>query len=92
MKLIDADVLFRKLYNTDPNTKGKFSDGIVKAMCFIINTPAIEAEPVRHGQWISREGYYSFCSECKMSSKEFGRMPFCPNCGAKMDIRKEQVE
>lgn len=45
MKLIDADALFRKLYNTDPNTKGKFSDGIVKAMCFIINTPPSKPNP-----------------------------------------------
>ena len=40
MRAIDANELLYKLANTDPNTKGRFADGIVKAMAFIVSAPA----------------------------------------------------
>jgi len=90
MRPIDADALLHKLVNTDPNTKGKFGDGIAKALCFIINAPAIEAEPVRHGRWDRGQ-----CTNCKVINPAYNKdwsgdyifkeTPYCPNCGAKMD-------
>ena len=41
MKIIDGDELFCKLYSTDPNTEGRFCDGIAKAMGFILNAPTL---------------------------------------------------
>ena len=88
MKLIDADALLHKLVNTDPNTKGKFSDGVVKAMCFIINAPTVEAEPVRHGRWERASDGAAYCTACKrkMNPSQYG-YAFCALCGAKMDLK-----
>jgi len=60
------------------------------------DTPTIEAEPVRHWQWIpqytSKRGLSDFfaCSECNKTSFTYHKVKmcsynFCPNCGAKMD-------
>lgn len=54
----------------------------------IVDTPIIEAEPVRHGRWESSRpdapmfGFY-FCSLCgrrRTSPQDH----YCPHCGAKM--------
>lgn len=56
--------------------------------------PTIEAEPVRRGEWIKRDGYTE-CSACEYwydspDSEEPGdRSNFCPNCGAKMGDKHE---
>lgn len=54
---------------------------------------AIEAQrdgavPVRHGQWEQGDmyDYGDVCSLCGWdSAQEPCRLPYCPNCGAKMD-------
>lgn len=59
-----------------------------------INTPAIEAQPVKRGKWIPH-GNYSVCSLCnnKSGTQYDGLEPvpretaFCPDCGA--DMREE---
>ena len=54
-----------------------------------------EAEPVRHGRWIDNsyplEGFpiHRFnCSECNFLVNRIGQMKYCPNCGAKMDLKE----
>lgn len=62
--------------------------------------PTVDAEPVRHGQWIdmqeddATEGMWR-CSACGfdgyfdiMTPRECGTN-YCPNCGAKMDAEVE---
>lgn len=61
----------------------------------------VDAEPVRHGEWINDKGIYR-CSACNelwlawwasvVSIERMNKeMRFCPNCGAKMDgERKEE--
>ena len=51
----------------------------------IINFPAADVAPVRHGRWIDT-GSGQECSICKENQYGYdtGRH-FCPNCGAKMD-------
>lgn len=64
--------------------------------------PAADVEPVRNGQWISltdcsNAGVY--CSIChkKVYKEDYAwcnrknkvRSPYCPNCGAKMDLEGE---
>ena len=67
--------------------------GTMDAMDEIDNASTIEAEPVRHGHWVTKtrhEHYPSgkeyeedFCSICgKRGSVEYEH---CPHCGAKMD-------
>ena len=47
----------------------------------------VEAEPVRHGRWVCGD-YYDVgdvCSECDWDSERVPcDLPYCPNCGAKM--------
>lgn len=100
MRLIDADALleegirFSYAYN---------DDGIVlipmgEVRKSIKNAPTIEAEPVRHGEWIGLE-YDGFadgcpvydlweCSECHIEheGEEDTLTDYCPHCGAKMDL------
>lgn len=64
----------------------------------IEDAPLIEAEPVRHGEWVLgdvKPGYFTpggnrpwICSECgQVVSWMLGKPneKYCPNCGAKMD-------
>lgn len=46
----------------------------------------IEAEPIKHGEWIPDDYEYNHCSECSYEheSPEYVT-PYCPNCGAKME-------
>lgn len=58
----------------------------------IIDIPAADVAPVRHGRWIDK-GEYAVCTECggRSGTQYDGVEPiplmtqFCPNCGAKMD-------
>lgn len=58
----------------------------------LMDAPIIEAEPIRHGRWISESQQRVFkCSVCgnylDFDGVNVGRgsANFCPNCGAKMD-------
>ena len=54
----------------------------------------IEIDRVRHGRWIDK-GEYAVCTECggRSGTQYDGVEPiplmtqFCPNCGAKMDLK-----
>lgn len=49
---------------------------------------AVDVTPVVHGKWvISCDGYYPFCSNCKNEPKSGVLTPYCPDCGAKMDLK-----
>lgn len=68
-----------------------FVDVILKAL--------EDAEPVRHGRWLRTEAYphRRYCSVCYATfirNDEFLRLEdiphdYCPNCGAKMNKRRE---
>jgi hypothetical protein len=97
MRLIDADVVFAKLNKicvTDDLHGMGVAEGVAKAMGTILNTPTIEAEPVRHGRWEQRTDFNGFltcsnCHNCNIIEEVFWRYAnynYCPNCGAKMDL------
>jgi hypothetical protein len=61
--------------------------------------PAVEAIEVTHGQWIEKcRGKMCECIVCKevfdntcndiVGRYGIGEWKYCPNCGAKMDLRK----
>ena len=58
--------------------------------------PAAEVAPVVHGRWIEDHDYLK-CPECGVMVKwdftffDIGNWNYCPNCGAKMDM-KEQAD
>lgn len=91
-KLINADDLL-SLYNMSAIYEaGEFGLGCIEIINDIKNTPAVDAEPVRHGKWIEIdprkdvEGWIEYdyqCSICKEISWEGTN--YCPNCGARMD-------
>ena len=95
MELIDKAVLIErinKFVDLAPDTAMHLED------C-ISGTPVIDAVEVRHGFWkYSYDGAYSrrraYCSVCGKHSGIGGiasnqEKPYCPNCGAKMDGRRE---
>ena len=64
------------------------------------NQPATDVAPVVHGRWMTWEEQFPgfkphindklgvFCSLCHAHSDCIS--PYCPNCGAKMDIDEEE--
>ncbi|WP_317380445.1 hypothetical protein [uncultured Intestinimonas sp.] len=55
---------------------------------FIKLQPAADVAPVRHGRWEQGDmyDYGDVCSLCDWDSeREPCNLPYCPNCGAKMD-------
>ncbi len=102
MRLIDADALKKKKVDVQTTTfekDGHYSiikiqDGKGVTVKDIDEAPTIEAEPVRHGEWIE-DGTNIVCSVCKTEfSDEIAFMKRtidpekpkrCPECGAKME-------
>lgn len=95
MRAIDADAL-KKIWCDDCENKHLCEDGT--PACYDVQQvdalPTIEAEP-KHGRWIyirdeENNGLYE-CSECHkgdIHAKEC-KVPYCWNCGAKMDQEDE---
>jgi len=95
MRLIDAErlrALIVAMYEPFPNICN-----VNVVLTAIDNAPTIEAEPVRHGRWITKDSKTAKCSCCgwwqhaKMyylpdDIKEFSKCYiFCTACGAKMN-------
>jgi len=98
MRLIDADaaekywkeVLRVKYYEEE------YARGFKAGLLAVIELPAIDAEPVKHGRWEPiLDGVWNLpmpvlsgyrCSECGRIENE--KEPYC-NCGAKMDLEGE---
>ena len=101
MRLIDADELMRDVlfrcnqeivkYKTMRHALGNVGRAAFDA---VKAAPTIDAEPVRHRQWIGLE-YDGFadgcpvydlweCSACGYERKGEDTPNYCPNCGAKM--------
>ena len=79
-------------YKNPPNfSYGEgFDRGLDRAQRAILDAPAADVAPVRHGKWLYGD-YYDIgdvCSECDWDSKmTHPSYRYCPNCGAKMDER-----
>lgn len=83
----------RYLPEIHKNTHGEAArGGIKKALRVIEQAPTIEAEPVRHGEWVPGD-YYDIgdvCSKCDWDSRQISPLyNYCPACGAKMDGGKK---
>lgn len=96
MRLIDADLLERKLFSlAEKYVRKRPRLALTTAINIIRCIDTVDAVPVKHGKWI-RECYtYCTCSVCRTEfDKDFlyftyrhnwQRPVYCPNCGAKMD-------
>ena len=100
MRLIDADEMavqeseaYLKVNTREdisPITQGINSVVHRKIQELIANTPTIEAEPVRHGEWAFKHPNGWACSECgewglMIDNRGICKSNYCPHCGAKMD-------
>ncbi len=78
MRMIDPKNPANRLY---------VSDFVIEQMQKI---PTIEAEPVKHGRWVSIADKPYMIYECSLCNDRWSygaviQMNYCPNCGAKMD-------
>ena len=46
---------------------------------------------VKHGRWVDEYEGLPFCSVCDYNGYGHLMSPYCPNCGAKMDLDKEDL-
>ena len=94
MRLINADGILQKYRSAKYGTYD--SDHVLAS---IENAPTIEAEPIRHGHWMSYEFATDYrwrkCSVCGTADEYINILGleairrYCPFCGAKMD---EEIE
>lgn len=73
-----------------------YSDDVRAIMRQVDEQPAADVTPVRRGHWV-RGGNGTTCSECmqgllRINGKQsewvdLSGMPYCPNCGAKMEVK-----
>lgn len=99
MRLIDGDAL--KTLIIRRRKEAKTLTGIDMVMV-IDDAPTVDAVPVMHGRWIMMDGmkppeyhHRHQCSVCEsyapMRPPYGGKeelSPFCPACGAKMDLEE----
>ena len=84
VRLIDANTLHAKIMKDNDNDLSR-KENIAQFLLRIETAPTIEAEPIRHGQWIMNNPYgIKCCSECGYG-QSIGAENYCPNCGSKMD-------
>lgn len=95
MRLIDGDALEDALVNHgfcycgENEYNDGVADGFLLARDDVKEAQTIDAELVRHGEWIGKPiiGGYSRvrCSVCDDVFLEInGKWKYCPHCGAKM--------
>ena len=62
----------------------------------IMDSPDADAVPVRHAEWIAEKYQFCKCSACDKSIKvDYNYilpLNYCPNCGAKMNTKKGELE
>ena len=92
MRLIDADralEIVRDQGIAHPNAYHLTN----YATLILQEAPTIEAEPVRHGQWMIKQhkifgnSYDYVCSVCGCDYA-LAEYNYCPHCGAKMDLEE----
>lgn len=69
---------------------GKYTSRIVSVSA-IKAIPAADVAPVVHGRWEKRNpingGSIIICSACGYPFRRLEPKNYCPNCGAKMDVK-----
>ena len=85
MRLVDADALIKDLKDRKIPFNADINDVIITA-------PTIDAEPVRHGEWVPKITEYGTmvfrCSACQRYSDI--HWAYCPHCGTIMDGERKE--
>lgn len=98
-KYIDREELIRDiisdmaLFMGTPDDVQKHDEQCNRAILYIESATGADVAPVVHGRWI-HDGQringgidWCHCSECGKSDNFCARTNYCPNCGAKMDMK-----
>lgn len=90
-------VITRELALSHPFANGKYDhehaniDFILGHECYkewLETLPTVDVEEVRHGKWIPCEMQpHHICSVCGHWFSLYDIVNYCPNCGAKMDLK-----
>ena len=71
------------------------ANNILKTVQVIEKMPAVDAAPVKRGEWVMSRKYKpwftcSACEDCYVDGEwvEGHKWSYCPNCGAKMDLEE----
>lgn len=92
MELVDREKLIAQ-YSANSESKGFMElvqdDCVVEALK---KAEVVDAVPVVHGRWIMKEtcGPHTgawHCSVCDKVPRSLCSENYCPNCGAKMDLK-----
>ncbi len=92
-RMIDADELMKSIEDNCYSVSQKHNS-IEKGMTLngikqcIEEQPTVDAEPIRHGNWIRNGVFCANCSECGKNSVDIGK--YCSNCGAKMEEHENE--
>jgi hypothetical protein len=93
MRLIDADKLKAKVRAQEWKRDPTIMLALNWIYMLIDNSPTIDAVPAVRGEWkpIFKGADTCECSVCKsegFSDSDFGFIatPYCPNCGAEMEV------
>lgn len=93
-RLIDADEMRENLLwcKSQSSRYDNYWDDVIERLDV---QPTIDAVPVVHGRWeyIPGDGKFRailICSRCRRNVGEYDRFNYCPNCGAKMDLKEQQ--
>lgn len=90
-RLIDANALKTRINNVPMHGDSNvFYDIMSELVSVVASAPTIDAEPVRHAEWLILNSEKCECSAC--GGEQFydkmlnDQMPnYCANCGARMD-------
>lgn len=86
-RLIDADELLERSWRWAINSREAVQQ-------MIEGCPTIDAEPVRHGKWITEECLpgVAICSICGHEIRGIGCQytKYCDECGARMDEERKE--
>lgn len=95
---IEREALFKTIENIPDNELlGNDNTTFVElptVLDIISEQPVANVQEVRHGKWIEKPyllGTSNFCSLCLQNfGMPHGKFNFCPNCGAKMELRNSE--
>lgn len=90
IKCIEGQCVDGKMWGND-ESEGTLIEAY-SAIDDLMEIPAADVAPVRHGRWIERKSFHAEggisakCSACQKDVQYLGNpLNYCPNCGAKMD-------
>lgn len=89
-EFIDRDTLIKKITEVQDKAMTGIEDvTYYRAKKIIREMPPADVQPVKHGQWEDCSNGW-MCSCCERDNTK--DTPFCPNCGARMDLKDGDTE